>query len=68
MIWTCDAITEERMPKKMLHTKMMGKRPRGIPRTIWRDPIREYVEMRGENQEEIQDNRKWKNRDGWSFL
>ena len=32
----------------------------GRPRTRW-------IEMRGKNWEEIQENRKWKNRDGWRF-
>ena len=40
---------EERIPKKMLHIKMEGKRPRGRPRTRWIDQIRTDIEMRGEN-------------------
>ena len=31
MVWTCDAMGEERIPKKMLHTKMEGKQPREYP-------------------------------------
>ena len=64
MIW----MGEERILKKMLHTKMEGKPPRGRPRTRWIDQIRKDVEMRGENWEEILENRKWENRDGWRFL
>ena len=52
---------EERIPKKMLHIKMEGKRPRGRTRQI--DQIRKDIEMRGRNWEEIQENRKWVNRD-----
>ena len=32
------------------------------------DQIRKDIEMRGENWEEIQENRKWKNRDSSKFL
>ena len=43
---------EERIPKKMLHTKMEEKQPRGRPRTRWLDQIRKDIELRGENWEE----------------
>ena len=33
-------MTEERIPKKILHTKLEGKQPRGRPRTRWIDKIR----------------------------
>ena len=59
---------EERIPQKMLHTKMERKQPRGKPKTRWIDQIRKDIEMRGENWEEIQENRNWENRDGWRFL
>ena len=39
---------EERKLKKMLLTKMEGKRPRELPRTRWIDQIRKDIEMRGE--------------------
>ena len=66
----CDVMwmREERIPKKMLHTKMEGKRPRGRPRTRRIPKIRKDIDMRGENWQEIQENRKWENRDGWKFL
>jgi hypothetical protein len=47
---------------------MDGKLPRGRPKTKWIDRIKKDVEMRGENWEEIQDNSKWENRDGWRFF
>jgi hypothetical protein len=37
----------ERIPKKILHTKQEGKRPRGRPRTGSIDQIRKDIEMRG---------------------
>ena len=46
---------------------MEGKQPTGRPRSRWRDQIRKDIEMRGENWEEKQENRKWENRDGWRF-
>ena len=58
---------EKRIIKKMLHTKMEGKRPTGRPKTRWIDKIRKDIEMRGENWEEIEEKRT-KNRDGWRFL
>ena len=51
--------------RKMLHTKMEGKRPRRRLRTRWKDKIRKDIEMREDNWEE---NKKWENRDGWRFL
>ena len=45
---------EERIPKKMLHTKMEGNRPGGRPRTRWIDQIRMDIGTREENWEEIQ--------------
>ena len=44
------------------------KRPRGRPQTKWVDQIWKDIEMRGENWYEIQENRKWGNRDSWRFL
>ena len=55
-------------PKKMLHTKVEVKRSRGRPRTTRMDQIRKGIEMRWENWEITQENRKWENRDGWRFL
>ena len=51
-------IREERIPKRMPHTKMEGKRPRGRPRNRWIVQIRMDIDMRGENWEEIQEHRK----------
>ena len=59
---------EERILKKMLHTKMEGKQPRGRLRTSRIDQIRKDIEVRRENKEEIQENRKWENRDDWIFF
>ena len=39
-------IGEERIPKKMLHTKMEGEPPRGRPQTRWKDKIIKDIEMR----------------------
>jgi hypothetical protein len=50
---------EERIPKKTLHTKMEGIKPRGRSKTRWIDQIRKDIEMRGENWEVIQESRKW---------
>ena len=64
-------IREERIdvPKKMLHTKMEGIRPRGRPRTRWIDQIKKDIEMGGANLEEIQKKYlKWENRDASRFL
>ena len=55
-------LREERIPKKMLQTKMEGKRPRGRPRTRWMDLIRKDIKIRDENWKEMQENRKWENR------
>ena len=38
-------IGEERILKKMLHTKMEGKRPRGRPRIRWIDQIRKGIDI-----------------------
>ena len=32
------------------------------------DQIRKDIEMKGDNWKEIQENRKWENRDGWRFV
>ena len=34
---------EERIPKKILHRKMEGKRPKGRSRTRWIVQIRKYI-------------------------
>ena len=39
-------MTEERVCKKMLHTKMEERRPRGRLRTRWVDQIGKYTEIR----------------------
>ena len=40
-------MTEEGIPKKMLHTKMEGKQPRGSPWTRWIDQIRKEYRNEG---------------------
>jgi hypothetical protein len=57
---------KERIPKKLLHTRMEEKQSRGRPNGYTK--IKKYIEMRGENGEEIQENRKWEKRDGYRFL
>ena len=42
---------------------MEGKQPRGRPRTKWLYEIRKDIEMGEGNWEEIQENRRWENRD-----
>jgi hypothetical protein len=42
---------EERIPKKMLHMKLEGKRLR--PQAKWIDQIRKDIKKRGKNWEEI---------------
>ena len=60
---------EDRMPRKMLHTKLDEKRPRGKPRIRYILQIRKVIEIRGGNWEKkVQENRKWGNRGGWRFL
>ena len=48
---------EGRISKRRLHTKIVGIRPRGRPRTRWIDQIRDDIENRGENWEGIQENK-----------
>ena len=47
---------------------MEGKLLSGRPRIRWIDQIRKDIEKRGKNWEEIQENRKWENRDGCRFV
>ena len=51
---------EEKKPKKMLHTKKERKWLRGRPRTRCIEKIRNDIELRGENREEIQEKKKRK--------
>ena len=44
---------DEMISKKMLNTKMEGKRPRGRPRTRWIGQIRKGIEIRGENTRQL---------------
>ena len=68
MACTCDTDEERGYLRKFVHTKMEGKRLRGRLRTRWIDQIIKGNEMRGGGWEEIQENKKWENRDGWRFL
>ena len=54
---------EEMIPKIMQYTKMEQKRSRGTHRTRQIVQIRKDIEMRGENWEEVQENKQWENRD-----
>ena len=58
---------EGRIPRKIIHTKMEGKCLRK-PRIRRIDQIIKDTEMRGGNWDEIQENRKWKNRQLEVFL
>ena len=57
-MWT----EEMRIPKKILQ-KWRKNYQEEDPNQIRKD-----IEIRNENWEEIQENRKWENRDGWRFL
>ena len=61
MVWTCDA--EEKDDLRKYYTQMEGKLPRGRYWTRWTDQIRKDIEIKGAKWEEIQENRKWENRD-----
>jgi hypothetical protein len=37
-------IDEHRIPKRLLEMKMNGRRPRGRPRTRWKDQVKRDVE------------------------
>ena len=50
-------MTEERMPKNMLHTQMEGKLPRGRPRIRRIVQVRKVIEIKGSKWEEIQENK-----------
>ena len=50
------------------YTQKCREKRRGRLRIRWIDQIRTYIEMRGGNWEEIQENRKWENRDSWKSL
>ena len=58
---------QDRILNKMLH-KIEEKRYGIRARTRWIDQIRKDIEIGGENWKEVQENRKWENRDGWRFL
>ena len=58
----------ERIPKKMLYTKIKGKRQRERSKPRWIDQIRNIIKTRGENCEAIKKNSKWENRDSRRFL
>ena len=51
---------EERMPKKMLHTKQRENGHEVDPEP-WIDQIRKDIEMRKKNWQETQENKKWEN-------
>ena len=50
---------DEKISKKMLHTKMGGWRLRRRPKTRGIEQFRKAIQMRRENWEGIQENRKW---------
>ena len=56
---------EENTTEENSTHKNAGKRPIRRPRTRWMDQIRTDIEMRRENLEETQENRRWENRDSW---
>ena len=47
MVWNVMQIREERIPKKMLHTKMKRKQLRERSRTRRMDYIRKDIELEG---------------------
>ena len=42
-------VTEEKIPTKMLHSQMEGKRRKGRPKNRWINQIRKGTEMRAGN-------------------
>ena len=60
-------MAELRIPKKC-YTQKWKENDRGRLRTRQIDHIRKGIEIKGEKWEEIQENRKWGNRNGWKFL
>jgi hypothetical protein len=61
-------MTDERIPKRTLEMKLRGRRPRGRPRTRWRDQVMRDVEKRGKKWMQVKQDREWEDRDRWRFL
>ena len=55
--------------KKYLNWKPEGKRPVGRPRKRWMEGIKAAIERRGTSLQEVRDNRRYEDREGWrAFL
>jgi hypothetical protein len=54
---------EDRIPKRVLYMNLKTTRPRGRPRNIWQDEVREGGRMVGgeEWQEKVYEREEWKN-------
>jgi hypothetical protein len=61
-------MTDDRIPKKMLETKLRGRRPRGRQRTRWMDQVKRDMEKGGKKWTQVQQDREWEDRDRWRFL
>jgi hypothetical protein len=61
-------MADERIPKKMLEMKLMGRRPRGRPRTRWIDQAKTDMEKRGKKWTQVIKDKEWEDRDRWRFL
>jgi hypothetical protein len=61
-------IADERIPKRMLDMKFRGRRPRARPRARRMDQVKRDMEKRGKKWTQMQQDRKWEDRDRWRFL
>ena len=68
MVWIPDADERKEDNYENFTKNMEGKRTRRWLRTTWINQIRKDIEMTEETWEEIQENSKWVNRDGYSSL
>jgi len=59
LLWACAAKKDGDWAKKCMEYEVEGPRPRGRPKRIWREVVREDCQARKLNTEDAMDCSKW---------
>ena len=68
MVWKCNMDERREDTQKMQHLKMEGEDQEQNPEADEQTKLEDIQKLKVKTKKKVQENRTWKNKDGWTFL